>query len=151
LAREIALRRDAVWLRVDTVEAALLKAGLRQSFETGLAAYISVRDVAADQLRLGRNVVIDAVNGVEPAREMWRSLAREHPSDLFFVEVVCSDREEHRKRVESRRAPTPPLPPPTWSEVTQREYQPWSESILTIDGLAPVPESVARILNHLSR
>jgi pimeloyl-ACP methyl ester carboxylesterase len=133
------------------VEAALLKAGLRQSFETGLAAYQSVCDTAADQLCLGRNVVIDAVNGVEPAREMWRALAREHSSDLYFVELVCSDKEEHRKRVESRRAPTPPLPLPTWTEVVQREYQPWNEPILTIDSLAPLTENVARILNHLSR
>jgi predicted kinase len=123
---------------------------LPQSFETGLAAYNSVRELSRDQLNLGRNVVIDAVNGVEPAREMWRSLARECGASLYFIEVICSDREEHRRRVESRTAPTPPLPVPTWSEVVEREYQPWSDPILIVDGLSPMDENVERIVRYVS-
>jgi predicted kinase len=150
LARETALRKEAVWLRVDTIEAAIVTSGLPLSFETGLAAYIAVQNVAADQLRLGRNVVIDAVNGVEPAREMWRDLARDHRAKLFFIEVVCSDKAEHRRRVESRGAHAHPLPLPTWSEVVEREYAPWSEPILTVDSLSPIDKSIAQILGHVS-
>jgi len=150
LARAIAEREDAVWLRVDTLEAAMLRSGLSQSFETGLAAYNAVWELARDELRRGRNAVVDAVNGVEPAREMWRSLARECGASLFFVEVICSDREVHRRRVESRGAQTPPLPAPTWADVLEREYRAWSDPILTIDGIAPVELNIERIVKYLS-
>ncbi len=149
VAREVARRRDAVWLRVDTVEAAMLKAGLSRSVETGLAAYLVVRDVAAEELRLGRSVVIDAVNGVEEARAMWRELAAESGARRYVVEVVCSDRLEHRRRVESRSAPTPPLPPPTWEEVRDRAYLPWAEGVLSVDTVAPTEVVLERILSYL--
>jgi predicted kinase len=150
LAREIGKREDAAVLRVDTAEAAMLKAGLTRSFDTGLAAYIVVRDVAADQLRLGRDVIIDAVNAVEEARAMWRSLANESGADLFFVEVKCSNPDEHRRRVERRSGDTPPLPAPTWSEVVSREYAPWGDPILTVDTMEPMEACVGEVLNYLS-
>jgi predicted kinase len=138
----------AVWLRVDVIEAALLKAGLAQSFETGLAAYIGVQEVAADQLRLGRDVVIDAVNGVEPARQMWRELALECSADRFLIVVTCSDRAEHHRRVMSRAAHTPPLPLPTWDEVVHREMQPWTDPRLAVDGVDPPEKNIAKILAY---
>jgi len=151
LARLVAQQRDAVWLRVDTVEASLLKAGIPQSFETGLAEYLAVRDVAAEHLRLGRDVVVDAVNGVEAAREMWRTLATESQAVLSFVMVTCSDPDEHRRRVEARADPTPPLPSPSWAEVVDREFVPWGDPVLRVDSLVPPGENVARILNYLAR
>lgn len=148
LAEGVATRLHATWLRVDTVEAALLKAGLPHSFETGLAAYIAVRDVAAEQLRQGRSVVVDAVNGVEPARRMWRELAREVGARRRTVEVTISDRGEHRRRVEARASPTPPLPALSWDEVSRREYEAWHEPRLRVDGIRPRDENLRRILRY---
>jgi predicted kinase len=108
---------DAVWLRVDTIETSLVKAGIPHSFGTGLAAYVVACDIARDHLHLHRDTIIDAVNGVEPARKMWRDLAAKCHADRYVVEIICSDREEHRRRVESRIDPTPPLPKPTWDAV----------------------------------
>jgi hypothetical protein len=136
---------------VDTLEASMLKAGLPQSFETGLAAYLGACAVATDHLSMGRDVVIDAVNGVEPARQMWRELAREIHSERFPVEVVCSDLVAHRKRVETRAAPTPPLPLPTWEEVVHREYHPWNEPLLSVDTVHPAEENLRRIMEYVSQ
>jgi len=148
LAREVARVLGAVWLRVDTIEASLLKAGLARSFETGLAAYVVARDVAEDRLRLGGDVLIDAVNGVEPARAMWRELAEECHADRRIVELVCPDSVEHRRRVEARPSATPPLPTPTWDEVRTREYVPWNEPVLRVDGTEPLPENLSRVLGY---
>ena len=148
LAREVARVLGAVWLRVDTIEASLLKAGLVRSFETGLAAYVVARDVAEDRLQLGGDVLIDAVNGVEPARTMWRELAEGCHADRRIVEVVCPSLEEHRRRVESRGSATPPLPAPTWDEVRTREYVPWDEPVLQVDGTLPLPENVSKVLGY---
>jgi predicted kinase len=150
LAREVAGRLDAAWLRVDRIEAALLRAGIPRSFETGLAAYLAVRDLAADQLRLGRDVVVDAVNGVEPARRMWRELSEECHAPRFIVEVSCSDPREHQRRVESRAPPTPPLPKPTWEEVVRCEYEPWEEPRLSLEGADPLAENLQRIVGYCS-
>lgn len=148
LACEVARALGAAWLRVDTIEASLLKAGIPRSFETGLAAYLVAVDVAEDRLKLGGDVLIDAVNGVEPARTMWRELAERSRAWLRIVEVICSDPREHRRRVESRASATPPLPAPTWEEVVSREYLPWREERLSVDASRPVAENLPRVLRY---
>ncbi len=149
LAADLSERLGAVWLRVDALEASMLEAGLPRSFETGLAAYLAARDIARDQLRRGRDVVLDAVNGVDEARRMWRELARETGARRYVVEVTCPDAAEHRRRVESRAPATPPLPAPTWEEVLHREYAPWHEPTLLVDGRRPREENLRRIHGYL--
>jgi predicted kinase len=148
LARQVAERLNATWLKVDAVEAALLKSGIPKSYATGLAGYLVVGDIAANQLAFGKNVVVDAVNGVEPARRMWRELSEQFSADRYVVEVVCSDRAEHRRRAESRAAHTPPLPLPTWEEIVHREYQPWTEPLLSVDTTQSPERNVREILAY---
>jgi predicted kinase len=152
LAREVVRTTGAAWLRVDTIESAILKAGVPHSFKTGLAAYQVACDVAGDRLRAGGDALVDAVNGVEAARSLWRDLAAREGATLRVVEVVCPDRAEHRRRVESREAVLPPLPAPTWAEVeaVAREYVAWSEPILTVDGTRPPLENADRVLAYCS-
>ncbi|MCI4346789.1 MAG: AAA family ATPase [Thermoplasmata archaeon] len=150
LARAMAVQLGAVWLRVDTLEAAMLKAGLPQSFETGLAAYVAAQDTAIENLELGRGVVVDAVNGVAEAREMWHSAAGGERAGLQFVEVRCSDPAVHRGRVEGREAPTPPLAAPTWEEVCSRAYLAWDEPIFRVDTIEALDLCLAKIARHLA-
>lgn len=149
LARETARRLGAIWLRVDVIEAALLKAGLAKSFETGLAAYVVAEDVAADHLRVGQSVVVDAVNARHEDQEVWRSLAAATASDLCALEVVCSDPAEHRRRVEHREPATPPLPVPTWPEVLGRDYEPWGPPLLTVDTVVPAEQCIETVFGFL--
>lgn len=150
LAKVVSKKTGAIWLRVDTFEASMLKAGIPRSFETGLAAYIGVRDIAMEELRLGHTVIVDAVNGVEEARQMWRELAEQTKVPRYVIEVVCPDKSEHQRRIEARSSSTPPLPVPTWNEVLGREYLPWGEQVLLIDGTQPMGENVERILSYCS-
>jgi len=78
--------------------------------------------VAADQLRAGRPVVADAVNNVMAARQGWVILARDCAVPLRFVQVVCSDKSEHRRRVQTRTAEMPGYDVPTWQQV---QHRPW--------------------------
>jgi predicted kinase len=150
LGRRLAEATGGLWFRVDTVEAALVKAGLPRSFETGLAAYVVAADLARDHLRLGRTAIVDAVNGVEEARQMWRELGTECEAERFVIELVCSDPAEHRRRVEHRGEPTPPLPAPTWAEVTARQYDPWTEPTLVLDTRDPPDVLLRRALRYVS-
>jgi predicted kinase len=102
VAQELARALGCAVLSVDPVEAAMWQAGVSRREPTGLAAYVVAEALAAEQLALGHDVVIDAVNGVEPARDQWRRLAERAGAALRFIEVRCSDEEEHRRRLEGR-------------------------------------------------
>lgn len=144
---------DGVLFSVDPVEAALLRAGVDRSEPTGLAAYVVVEDLARIQLRLGRPVVVDAVNAVEPARAQWRELAAEQRVPMTFVEVVCSDPAEHRRRLAGRDRGLVGFPEPTWEDVGRRrgEFEEWShDDRVLIDSMQPLERCVAGVLDQLS-
>jgi predicted kinase len=51
---------------------------------------------------LGQSVVADSVNPLTATREAWRAVAASANFPIIEVEIICSDLEEHRRRVESR-------------------------------------------------
>lgn len=121
-------------------------------FEVGDApvGYAVAHGVAADQLRAGRTVVADAVNPVRAARAGWVELADELAVDVRFVEVTCSDRAEHRRRVESRVPDLPGHVLPSWQHVCDLHYEPWEGPRLVVDNLGPPDAAVARVLDAVS-
>jgi predicted kinase len=131
LSREVARALRAVWLRIDAIEAAIREA--RPEEEVGPAGYTAAAAVADANLALGWPVVVDAVNPLEMARRPWRELAALNGVPLRVVEVICSDPAEHRRRVEGREPDIEGFAIPTWREVLDREYEPWTEARLTVD------------------
>ena len=123
LAKSLARRRGAVHLRIDTIEQALRNAGLNVY---GPEGYLAARDLAEDNLRLGHTVIVDSVNPVGATRDYWREIAARLAVELVEIEVVCSDRHQHRRRVESRGTDIPGLVLPTWQQVLDRHYEPWT-------------------------
>ncbi|MEV8515080.1 AAA family ATPase [Dactylosporangium sp. NPDC051484] len=140
VAAGIAARLHAVHLSIDTTEDAMLGAGLPSGWETGVAAYEVTRAAAEQNLALGWDVVIDAVNDSEPARQTWRRAAEHTAVALRFVLLTCSNQEEHRRRLESRRRGLRHLPEPTWDHVESRAsvYEPWTDHHVLIDTYAPL-------------
>jgi predicted kinase len=120
IARELADAMGAMHLRIDSIEEALRKTGLKVEGEGYAVAY----SVSEDNLRLGRTVVADSVNPDQMTREEWRSVANRAGVRSIDVEIVCSDQAEHRRRVESRTADILGHRLPTWSEVMERDYWP---------------------------
>ena len=123
LARALARRTGAVHLRIDTIEQALRNAGLDVS---GPEGYLVARDLAADHLCLGHTVIVDSVNPVGTTRDYWRETAARLGVELVEIEVACSDKRQHRRRVESRATDIPGLVLPTWQQVLDRRYEPWT-------------------------
>lgn len=123
LAKSLARRTGAVHLRIDTIEQAMRNAGFVVS---GPEGYLAARDLAEDNLRIGRTVIIDSVNPVAITRNYWHKTAAQLAVELVEIELVCSDRREHRQRVESRVADIPGLALPTWQQVLDRHYEPWT-------------------------
>ena len=63
IARQLAERLRACYLRIDTIEEAIRTSGvLAPRSEVGPAGYITTYRLAADNLRMGAWVVADSVN-----------------------------------------------------------------------------------------
>jgi predicted kinase len=151
LAKRLARELGVPVFSVDPIESAVLRAGVRHCFETGLAAYLVAEALASAQLELGQGVIIDAVNTVEPAKQIWRELARTHNEPLRVVECRCSDEALHRIRLASRHRDLDKHLEPTWTEVQARraEQTSWTEPVCEVDAIYPIEENVARALAWL--
>lgn len=146
LARRVAIRLRAAYLRVDAIESAIATATLCP--EVGAAGYLVAERIATGCVESGLDVVVDAVHPVHESREPWLR-AKEA---VLFVEVTCSDVAEHRRRVEARVSDLPGYRVPTWAEVAMRQYEPWKEqSRLVIDNLGSPEQHVEEILEVADR
>ena len=137
-------------LSVDPIESAVLRAGIPRSFETDYAAYLVAQALADGNLRLGLGSVIDAVNSVEPGRDLWRELARRHDVPLRIVVCTIADEAVHRSRLRDRDRGIA-LGEPRWQDVEERraEWVPWPEPHLVLDGSDPVEANLAAALRYV--
>lgn len=146
IALTLASRMASPYLRVDRIEQAVVTwAGL--SHPVGPVGYAVAHELAAEQLQIGLDVVVECVNPVAVTRDAWRTTAKAADAALVEVEIICSDEAEHRRRVESRSSDVAGLRKPTWREVLEREYEPWDRPHLVLDSTkSPVSESADRII-----
>lgn len=140
-ARALARRTPLAHIRVDTIEAALVDSGMADKI-TGPEGYAVAFRVAGDQLALGMSVVADTVNPLPATRDGWRDVAGRHDARVVEVELGCSDRALHASRVGDRETDMPGLTVPTWQQVVDREYHPWSPDI-RLDTAATSPDELA--------
>lgn len=134
LAQELARRLGAVHLRVDSIEGELfLRAG---ADEVGDLGYRISHHLAADNLAVGRTVIADQVNDSEAAREGWVGVAEAAGAPCCQIELICSDKDEWRRRLARRDDAVP------WEAVVSRAYDPWPDAA-SIDTAGRTPEEVA--------
>jgi predicted kinase len=146
IARELARVMAAVYLRIDSIEHPLRDAGWAVQGEGYQVAYA----VAEDNLRLGHAVIADSVNPWPLTRDEWRAVADRAGAAVLEVEIVCSDSSEHRRRVESRTNDIDGHQLPTWQDVVERDYHPWTRERLVIDtARVDVTEAVRLIAARL--
>jgi predicted kinase len=131
IARELGRKLHATYLRIDTIEQAIVSCGnIDPIMEEG---YEAAYRVAAENLNLGLTVIADSVNPLDITREAWAEVAREANVRLINVEIICSDETENRRRVETRSSDISDLVRPTWDKVKNREYHPWTQPRIVID------------------
>jgi predicted kinase len=147
IARALAIRLGATYLRIDIIEQSIRSAGVLAA-EVGPAGYFVANALAASNLANGLSVVADCVNPVPESRDGWRGTASRAGAPLIEVEVVCSDRDEHRRRVEGRGTDIEGLVLPTWQSVLEREFAPWPEPHLLIDTASLTPEEAVALVKR---
>jgi predicted kinase len=155
IGQVVAARLGIPVVSVDPIETAILQAGIDSDQPTGLAAYLVAETLAERVLESGSGVMVDAVNAVAPAREQWVSLANRLEQPLRFIEVICSDPELHRSRIEQWRRSMPHIQL-TWNAVEQSfdDYAEWagpSAAVgrITLDSVEPLGVNVDRAIAFL--
>ena len=146
ISRAVAQALAATHLRIDVIEQAIRDAGVPAGI-VGASGYAVAQALAGANLSDGRVVVADCVNPIAAGREGWRAVAVRAAVRLVEVEVVCSDAEEHRRRVEGRVSDIPGLVPPSWEAIQRLDYEPWDRPRLVVDSAALSPsQAVAAVL-----
>ena len=130
LAKSVVKYFEAVYLRIDTIEQ-----GLKDLCHIDVEGegYRLAYRMAADNLQLGNNVVADCCNPIELTRREWEDVAVNNNCRFVNIEVVCSDKTEHKKRAEQRNAEVANMKLPVWNDIENREYHEWHKSRIIID------------------
>jgi len=147
IARLLSQATRAVYLRVDEVEAAIRR--LHPERDIGPEGYHVAAALAASNLELGHDAIIDCVNPWTITREMFAAAAGRAGVCILGVEVFCSDLSVHRRRVESRTADIPGHVQPDWQKVVSRDYTSWLEADLRIDTAHSSPDDAVRLIQAL--
>jgi predicted kinase len=149
IARDLARQLGATYLRIDTIEQAIAATMSQPINDQG---YCVAYAVAEDNLRLGRTVISDSVNPIQLSRDAWTSVADRAGARAVEVEVICSNPQLHRQRVETRSSDIRGLSLPSWEEVISREYEPWQRQHIIIDTAGrSVAQSVAELREALTQ
>ncbi|WP_249348091.1 AAA family ATPase [Pseudoalteromonas aurantia] len=130
LAKFLVKHLNAVYLRIDSIEQTMRNTGITDIYDHG---YQVAFQLAKDNLALGQHVVADSTNPVIESRVQWWHVAKKSGIPYIDIEIVCTDTEQHRHRVESRKTDIPNLMLPNWESVSQREYTKWSSERVIID------------------
>jgi predicted kinase len=151
IARDLARQLGATYLRIDTIEQALRESAT-VSQPINDEGYRVAYGIAEDNLRLGRTVIADSVNPIRLSRDAWIGVAHRADARAVEVEVICSDPQLHRQRVETRSVDIRGLSLPTWEKVISREYEPWEREHIVVDTAGrSVGESVEELRRALPK
>ena len=97
-------------------------------------------------------VIADSMNPLQMTRNAYRQVAEQAGVGFLDVKLICSDKTEHRRRVETRRATVEGLVLPDWESVEAKEYEQWDRAPLQIDtAKMSVAESVDLIVAEVDR
>lgn len=126
IARALAARSGAIWLRIDSIEKGIRDGDLGADDLKG-AGYWAAQNVAKDNLALNQSVIADCVNPFALTRDSWSEVAISSGCEICEIEVYCPNRSLHRERVEARETSN------DWAAVEARRFDPWNREVLRLD------------------
>ena len=152
ISLRLAEKLNAVYLRIDSIETAINNSAL-QVEQAEDAGYLAAYDVAKDNLALGHTVIADSVNPIEISRAAWRNVAIVGGKKFLEIEIICSDKSEHMRRIEARNSDVNDTTPVvSWEKIMQREYNDWDSPDLQLDTFKmSVDDCVEHIHSYLKK
>ncbi len=120
IAQNLARKLSAVYIRINSLEQALVGSGVIVNPASGPAGYFAGYAVAADNLRLGLPVVVDFTNPLRVTCEAWRDVALETGAQFLEIELVCSDPAVKRSRANDNTSEITKMTLPDWQNILAR-------------------------------
>ncbi len=150
IARELARRCSLFHIELDHLEAALFRQGFSGE-QLGWVGYDMITALAADNLAIGHRVLLDSVGWTAAVRQRWADLAAEQHVEFRPIEVICSDRQVHRERLERRRRNLEGFPETSWDDVqhARERFEPWVADRLILDTVAPMEGLITQAIEYL--
>jgi predicted kinase len=143
IAGALARQTSTPYLRVDRIEQAIV-AWSALSHPLGPVGYAVAHALAREQLELGLDLIVECVNPTALTRDAWLGTAEAAGAVLVEVEVICSNKDEHRRRAEARSSDVEGLVKPAWTAIVDREYESWLRKPLVLDSSSISPDSAAQ-------
>jgi predicted kinase len=149
VADALAALHPAARLSIDDIEEAMRACGIGDAV-TGVAAYEVVRAAAEQNLAIGLDVIVDAVNDSAPARGTWTRAAAATGARLVVGVLALQDPAAHQRRLEGRSRPFTRVAEPSWAEVTarMRATEPWGAEVLLLDAAEPAADLARKMLGR---
>jgi len=143
LAKSLSKIIKAVYIRIDTIEQAIRDLC---NYNVQGEGYRLAYRIIADNLVIGNNVVADSCNPIKLTRNEYENLAIENKCQYKNIEIICSDKNEHKRRIETRENDIKNLKLPTWDEILKRNYEQWDKEHIIID---TANKSIENCVNEL--
>ena len=148
IAQSLSRSFNCAYVRVDTIEQSLRNLCGIEVYDEG---YRLAQLIASDNLNQGVSVVADSCNPIALTRSDWEKAAIDNHANFINIEIICSDANEHKCRIENRNSTIDGLVLPSWNKVKNHEYQKWSKNRMAIDTAGSKPEeSLGEIINSLA-
>jgi len=130
LARELVKVLKAAYFRLDTIEH-----GIKElcSYNVQGEGYRLSYRMAADNLALGNDVIIDCCNPWKLTRDEWDKMAKDNNANIINIEIKCGNTIEYKERVENRINDIEGFVLPTWEEIENGMYEEWDRERIIID------------------
>ncbi|MDR0349134.1 MAG: ATP-binding protein [Tannerella sp.] len=123
LARNLSSILKAVYLRMDTIEQGIMDLC---KFNVQGEGYRLAYKIIEDNLKTGNSIISDQCNPWKLTRNEFKNTAIENNCAYVNIEIICSNREEHKRRIENRKFPP-------WEAINKWNYESWDEEHIIID------------------
>jgi predicted kinase len=150
IAKSLSKSINAFYIRVDSIESAIYESSLKPSddFDSG---YLAAYEIAKENLKIGHSVIADSVNCIPITRNAWRNVAISTGASFVEIEIICSCKETHKNRVESRKSDYSKKLSPSWEDIVNRKYFQWDLNGIQIDSSKyNKDQCVVKIVNYLN-
>ena len=148
IAKEISKKLKAVYIRIDTIEQ-----GIRDlcNFNVQGEGYRLAYRVIADNLDIGNSVVVDSRNPIKITRDEYENIALENNCKYINIEIICSNKNEHKNRIETRENDIKNLELPKWDDIVKRDYEEWDKDHIIIDTASKnIKDCINELINKLN-
>lgn len=148
IANALSKKIDAPVFTKDLLEAAIVRSGIVSTGELKGVGYELLAVLAKNELNLGRSAILDCIASSNSIKRFWSGLTNQR---VKYIECVCSNRELHKTRIESRVRGIPGWYEITWNDILKIEgsYHPCSETRLILDAKDKLESNINRALEHV--